>query len=178
MLSRFVTVEHPNPALVPCWYVGAATPGTVAQFEPTVGVVVLYPSQLFGVQFAVATPHWRILSSRPRLAPYTNGSNLEHNKDGVDLRNMHCLLTLLLALQPATVLAVLDNQEVLLALRMGDVIYTAEFSRDVLGRDTFIDGDRVGAEVTGGKMRVKRKDGKIVSGRLMWEQRVLVHPIP
>ena len=92
--------------------------------------------------------------------------------------NMHCLLTLLLALQPSTVLAVLDNQEVMLTLRMGNVIYTAGFSRDVLRADTFIDGDRVRAEVIGGKMRVKRKDGKIVSGRLRWEQRVLVHPIP
>jgi hypothetical protein len=65
MLGRFVAIEHPNAAFVPCYYVTAATPSTVAQFEPTVGVVVLYPPQLFGVQFAVATSHTKILNLSP-----------------------------------------------------------------------------------------------------------------
>jgi ribosomal protein L14 len=91
---------------------------------------------------------------------------------------MHLLLALMLALQSATVVAVLDNQEVTLALQVGDVIYTAEFSRHALRPETFNDGDHVAAEVRDGKMRVKRKDGKTVSGRVIWEQRVLVHPIP
>ena len=65
MLGRFVAIEHPNAAFVPCYYVTAATPSTVAQFEPTVGVVVLYPPQLFGVQFAIATTHRKILNLYP-----------------------------------------------------------------------------------------------------------------
>jgi len=89
---------------------------------------------------------------------------------------MSCLLTLLLALHSATVVAVLSDHEVLLALQVGNVIYTAEFSRQALKPDTFVDGDQVAAEVMDGKMKVKRKDGKIVSGRVMWEQRTLVHP--
>ena len=73
---------------------------------------------------------------------------------------MHCLLALMLA------------------VRVDDVIYTAEFSRHAVRPDTFFDGDQVAAEVRDGKMMVKRKDGKIVSGRVIWEQRTLVHPTP
>ena len=73
MLGWVVTVEHPNTALVPCWYVHAATPRTIAQFEPTIDVVILYPPQLFGVQSAVATSHYKILplprQSRSRRPP-------------------------------------------------------------------------------------------------------------
>jgi hypothetical protein len=88
------------------------------------------------------------------------------------------LFAVVLALQSATVIDVLDNHEVMLALQMGDVIYTAEFSRHALKPDTFIEGDHVAAEVKDGKMRVSRKDGKIVSGRVISEQWVLVHPHP
>ncbi len=91
---------------------------------------------------------------------------------------MHCLLALLLALKSATVIDVQGNHEVTLALQMGDVIYTAEFSRHALKPDSFIEGDHVAVEVRDGKMRVKRKDGKTVSGRVIREQRVLVHPHP
>jgi hypothetical protein len=91
---------------------------------------------------------------------------------------MHCLVALLLALQSATVIDVQSNHDVTLGLQMGDVIYTAEFSRHALKPESFIEGDHVAAEVREGKMRVKRKDGKTVSGRLIWEQRVLVHPHP
>jgi hypothetical protein len=56
---------------------------------------------------------------------------------------MHCLLALMLAFQSATVLAVLDNREIMLAVRVGDVIYTAEFSRHALSPETFTDGDHV-----------------------------------
>jgi len=66
MLWRIVAIEHPNTAFAPCYYVTAATPSTVAQFEPTVGVVGLYPSQLFGVQFAVAPSHGKIID-RPAV---------------------------------------------------------------------------------------------------------------
>jgi ribosomal protein L14 len=91
---------------------------------------------------------------------------------------MHCLVALLLALQSATVIDVQGNHEVTLALQVGDVIYTAEFSRHALKPESFIEGDHVAAEVTDGKMKIKRKDGKSVSGRVIWEQRVLVHPHP
>ena len=93
---------------------------------------------------------------------------------------MHCLrlLTLLLALQSAPVIAVLHNHEVMLAVQFGNVIYAAEFSRQELKPDSFIDGDRVEAEVKRGKMKVRRKDGKVVIGRVISEQRVVVHPIP
>jgi hypothetical protein len=91
---------------------------------------------------------------------------------------MHCLVALLLALQSATVVGVQGNHEVTLAVQVGDVIYTAEFSRHALKPESLIEGDHVGAEVRDGKMRVKRKDGKTVSGRVIWEQRVLVHPHP
>lgn len=85
---------------------------------------------------------------------------------------------LLLALQPATVIAVLNNHEIMLAVQVRDVVYTAEFSQRALMPDSFVDGDRVEAEVRDGKMVVKRKDGKVVTGRVIWEQRVLVHPHP
>jgi len=91
---------------------------------------------------------------------------------------MHCLVALLLALQSATVIDVQSNHDVTLAIQMGDIIYTAEFLRHALKRESLIEGDHVGAEVRDGKMRVKRKDGKTVSGRVIWEQRVLVHPYP
>jgi hypothetical protein len=91
---------------------------------------------------------------------------------------MHLLFAVVLTLQSATVIAVLDNHEVMLGLQMGDVIYTPEFSRHVLKPDSFIEGDHVAAEVRDGKMKIKRKDGKTVSGRVIWEQRVLVHPHP
>lgn len=91
---------------------------------------------------------------------------------------MHCLFAVLLALQSATVIDMQGNHEVTLALQVGDVIYTAEFSRHALKPDSFVEGDRLTAEVRDGKMRVKRKDGKTVSGRVIWEQRLLVHPHP
>jgi hypothetical protein len=50
VLGRFVAIEHPNATFVPGRYVGAAT-------------------QLFGVQFAVATYHEKIL-------PLHGGSHL------------------------------------------------------------------------------------------------------
>ena len=92
---------------------------------------------------------------------------------------MQCLrlLTLLLALQSAPVIAVLHNNEVMLAVQVGNVIYTAEFSRYALKPDSFVDGDRVETEIKRGKMKVKRKDGKIIVGRVICEQRILAHPI-
>jgi hypothetical protein len=89
---------------------------------------------------------------------------------------MHHLLALLLALQPATVIDVQGNHEVSLALQMGNLIYTAEFSRRALKPGSFTEGEQTTAEVKDGKMMVKRKDGKVVAGRVIWEQRVLVHP--
>ena len=67
---------------------------------------------------------------------------------------MHCLVALLLALQSATVVDVQGHHEVTLAVQVGDVIYTAEFSRHALKPESLIEGDHVGAEVRDGKMRV------------------------
>jgi hypothetical protein len=91
---------------------------------------------------------------------------------------IHSLFTVLLVLHSATVIAVLENHEVMLALQIGDIIYTAEFSHHALNPGSFTDGEHIAAEIRNGKMRVKRKDGKVVAGHLIWEQRVLVHPIP
>jgi Ethanolamine utilization protein EutJ (predicted chaperonin) len=86
---------------------------------------------------------------------------------------MHCLVALLLALQSATVVDVQGNHEVTLAVQVGDVIYTAEFSRHALKPESLIEGDHIAVEVRDGKMKIKRKDGKTVSGHVSWEQRVL-----
>ena len=91
---------------------------------------------------------------------------------------MHCLFAVVFVLQSATIIDVQRNHEVTLALQIGDVIHTAEFSRHALKHESLIEGDHVLAEVRDGKMTVKRKDEKTVSGRVIWEQRVLVHPHP
>jgi hypothetical protein len=66
--GRFVAIKHPDSTFVPSYYVTAATPSTIAQFEATVGAVVLYSPQLFGIQFAVATSHGKILNLSRRLS--------------------------------------------------------------------------------------------------------------
>jgi hypothetical protein len=68
--GRVVAVEYPDAAFVPCHYLTATTPSTVAQFEPTVGVVVLYPPKLLRVQFSAASSHIQILPfpRQPRSA--------------------------------------------------------------------------------------------------------------
>jgi hypothetical protein len=60
---------------------------------------------------------------------------------------MHSLLALLLALKSATVIEVRGNHEVTLALQVGDVIFTAEFSRPALKPGILVEGDHVAAEV-------------------------------
>ena len=62
-------------------------------------------------------------------------------------------------LQAATVIDVYSNHTVTLALQFEDTIYTAEFSPRDLKAD-LKEGDRVQAEVKGGRMTVQRKDGK------------------
>jgi len=91
---------------------------------------------------------------------------------------MHVLLTAVLVLQAATVIAVEANHTVTLRLQFGDAIYSAEFSTRDLKAESLKEGDRVRAEVKGAKMTVQRKDGRKVSGRVFQVQRVLIHPLP
>jgi hypothetical protein len=88
------------------------------------------------------------------------------------------LLALLLALQPATVIDVQKYDSIVPALQFGDVIYTAEFSPQALKPDSFVEGPQVKAEVKHGKVKVRRKDGNTVSGRLIRVQRTLIRPLP
>jgi hypothetical protein len=63
VLWRIVGIEHPDTTFVSGRDIRATAPGAVPQFEPTVGMVILYPSELFGVQFADATSHGEILGT-------------------------------------------------------------------------------------------------------------------
>ena len=84
----------------------------------------------------------------------------------------------LLALHSATVISVLTNDTVMLAVQLGDTVYTAEFSKRDLKPDTFKDRDHVQAEVKDGKLIAKLKNGKRVRARVHWVQRVIIHPLP
>lgn len=70
------------------------------------------------------------------------------------------------------------DSRVTLALQFGDVIYTAEFSQAALKCDALSIGNQVQAEVTSNEMTLRRRDGKIVSGRVIRVQRILVYPHP
>jgi hypothetical protein len=65
------------------------------------------------------------------------------------------LLLALLTFQTATVIDVYTDSQVTLALQMGDVIYTAEFSKNELKPDSIHEGDQVKAEVRHGRMTVQ-----------------------
>jgi hypothetical protein len=65
------------------------------------------------------------------------------------------VLLVLLALQSATVIDVQSNSEVTLAVQIGDVVYTAEFSRHDLKPDSIHEGDHMQAEVKDHKLTVK-----------------------
>ena len=84
----------------------------------------------------------------------------------------------LLAFHSATVIVVQANDMVTLALQFGDTVYTAEFSKRDVKPDTLKDGDHVQAEVKNGKLIVKLRNGKRVSARVHWVQRVIIHPLP
>jgi hypothetical protein len=90
---------------------------------------------------------------------------------------MHFLLIgFLLALQTASVIDVYKNSETVLSIRIGNVIYTAEFSATDLKPGSFSVGERVRAGVKNGKMIVKRKDGKRVMAPVIQTQRILLEP--
>ena len=88
------------------------------------------------------------------------------------------LPVVLLALHSATVIAVLTNDTVTLAVQLEETVYTAEFSKSDLKPDTPKDGDRVQAEVKNGKLIVKLKNGKIVNAPVHWVQRTIINPPP
>ena len=89
---------------------------------------------------------------------------------------MHFFLIAFLAFQSATVIYVLHDSWTIVGVQIGDVIYTAEFSAQEAG--SFIDGERVQAEVKDKKLTVKRKSGKRVSARVIQVQRILIRPLP
>ena len=84
----------------------------------------------------------------------------------------------LLAPHSATVVAVLANDTVTLAVQLEETVYTAEFSKSDLKPDSFKDGDHVQAEVKEGKLIVKLRNGKRVSAPVHWVQRSIIHPLP
>ena len=74
---------------------------------------------------------------------------------------MRCFVLAVLVLQAATVIDVeTDSRIVTLAVQMGDVIYTGEFSRQALSPDIIHEGGQIQAEVKRGKMTVQCKNGK------------------
>jgi hypothetical protein len=64
------------------------------------------------------------------------------------------------------------------AVQIGDTPFSAEFSKSDQTPDTLKDRDHVQAEVKDGKLIVKLRNGKRVSARLHWVQRVIIHPLP
>jgi hypothetical protein len=91
---------------------------------------------------------------------------------------MYPLLMVLLAFQTATVIDVYGQSCVTLAVQLGNTIYTAEFSRRELGPNSFQEGEKVRAETKDGKLIIQRKDGKVVSSRIIRIQIILAHPLP
>ena len=91
---------------------------------------------------------------------------------------MHLVLLTFLAFHSATVIVAQVDDSITLGFQFGDTIYTAEFSRGDLKPDTLGDGDRVQAEVKNGRLTVKLQNGKTVSARVHWVQRVLIRPLP
>jgi hypothetical protein len=81
-----------------------------------------------------------------------------------------------LALQSATVIDVQSNSEVTLALQIGDVVYTAEFSLHDLNPETIHEGDHERAKVKDHKLTVKRKNSKMATARIIRQQRIFVRP--
>ena len=91
---------------------------------------------------------------------------------------MRCFVIAVLALRAATDFDVYVDSRVTLALQIGDVIYTAEFSPHELNPDSIHEGEQVRAEVKHGRMTVQLKNGKRATARIIRVQRTLVHPLP
>ena len=91
---------------------------------------------------------------------------------------MRCFIIAVLALQAATVIDVEVDSRITLALQIGDVIYTAEFSPRSLNPDCIQEGEQVRGEVKHGKITVECKNGKRATARVIRVQRTLIHPHP
>lgn len=92
---------------------------------------------------------------------------------------MRSLLVALLALQPATVVYVMQyDAQVNVGVQIGDVIYSAEFPRRVLKPENLIEGGQVQAEVKGGQLTVQLGNGRKATARITQEQRIHPHPAP
>lgn len=82
---------------------------------------------------------------------------------------MHGLLVALLSHQSATIVAVLNGtSDTLLAVQIGDVIFTAEFSSSELRGEKCSNDEQVRAEVKHGTMRVRGRGGKTVEVPVHW----------
>lgn len=91
---------------------------------------------------------------------------------------MFFLPLVLLVLHAATVIVLQENSETILAVQIGDTVYTAGFSKRDIKPDTLKDGDHVQAELKDGKLIVKQRNGRRVSARVHWIQHVIIHPLP
>ncbi len=96
---------------------------------------------------------------------------------------MHALiLVLAVALQSATVIDVERHtgSEIgtfTLAIRLGNMIYAADFASRGDIRDTdFVIGEKLSAAVEHGKMIVRGRHGKLVTATVVRVQRVLLAP--
>ena len=96
---------------------------------------------------------------------------------------MYALIVLLtISLQSATVIDVEPHtvtgvEAFTLAIRLGDMIYAADFpsSRNLRATDYTI-GDQIQAAVRRGTMTIRRRDGKTATATISRKERVLVEP--
>lgn len=99
-------------------------------------------------------------------------------KESPPEKPVHYLRLTVLAFHSATVIVLQRNSDTILAVQIGDTLYTAEFPKSDLKPDTLKDEDHVPAEVKDGKLIVKLRNGKRVSAPVHWVQRVIIHPLP
>jgi len=84
----------------------------------------------------------------------------------------------LLAVHTATLIYVLQqDSEITLGVQVGNVIYSAEFSRRTLKQEFLVEGSQIRAQVKDDKITIRLRNRKTVSGRVIQVQRELVHPL-
>lgn len=123
------------------------------------------------VQF-VSTETTTVVKPLPlKLAWVKPGDETPHSHQlDKDLSNFVGRRVFILALHSAIVVAVLANDTVMLAVQLGDTVYTAEFPKSDLKPDGFKDGDYRQAEVKPGNLIIKLRNGKRVKARVHWVQ--------
>ena len=92
---------------------------------------------------------------------------------------MRLLLIAMLALQPATLIYMLqEDSGITLGVQIGNVIYSAEFPPQAVKPGSIHEGEQVRAEVKDGMLIVRLKNGKKMTDRVIRIQRILSHPLP